>query len=79
MIVNRNFKLEDIEVLQKTLKLQTKEEDIKTISYFYFDRGFWIEEIENFFGGKYTYNEIKSIIRGEYIAYYKKEKEEGGK
>ena len=56
MGVRKNFRKPD-----ETLERQKK--DVDKIFYLFFQRGFWIEDIENHFKGKYSYNEIKTIIR----------------
>lgn len=77
MGIHRNPKLEDIKNVRKTLKGQTQNKDIPKIHHMFFERMFSIEEIEHFFKGKYTYNEVRSIIRGKYIEYYEKESKNG--
>jgi hypothetical protein len=51
--------------------------DKEKIIYLFFQKCFSIEEIEKYFGGKYTYKEVKDIIRGKYKAYYDKENANG--
>jgi hypothetical protein len=47
-------------------KLESKQKDVDKIHYLFFQRVFSIQDIETFFKGKYTYNEIKAIIREKY-------------
>ncbi len=56
MGVRKNFRKPD-----ETLESQKK--DVDKIHYLFFHRIFSIEEIEGYFKGKYTYNEIKKIIK----------------
>ena len=45
--------------------------------YLYWHRLFSIEEIEYYFKGKYTYNEVRDIIRKKRQEYYDKENKNG--
>jgi hypothetical protein len=54
--------------VRKTIKskdenLDRKQKDVDKIHYLFFHRIFSIEDIEGYFKGKYTYNEIKKIIK----------------
>ena len=77
MAVHKKLKLEDIKNWRSSLKIQTKNKDLEKIRFLYFERGLWIEEIEQHFNGKYTYNELKSIIKNTYKEYYDKENANG--
>ena len=77
MGVHKKAPLEEVKNLRKSLKEQTKDKDIEKIYYLYFNRLFSIEEIVHFFKDKYTYNEIRSIIKERYKNYYDKEKING--
>lgn len=67
--------LDQVKDLRTSLKKQTKEKDLEKIYYLYFERLFSIEEIEQYFKGKYSYNELRNIIKNYYKEYYKKENE----
>ena len=43
--------------------LESKQKDVDKIHYLFFHRIFSIEDIEAYFKGKYSYNEIKKIIK----------------
>lgn len=63
--------------LRNNLKSQTTENDIPKIKHLFFDKLFSITELEQYFRGKYTYNELRTIIRNCYKEYYEKEKVNG--
>lgn len=69
--------LDETKKLRDSLKAQTKEKDKEKIYYLYFDRLFSIAEIEAYFKGKYTYIELRDIIKGYYKEYYEKENTNG--
>ena len=69
--------LEETKKLRNNLKNQTKEKDKEKIYYLYFERLFSLEEIEVYFKGKYTYNELRTIVRNYYKEYYEKENKNG--
>lgn len=77
MGVHKKAPLEEVKDLRKSLKDQTKDKDIDKIHRLFFDRLFSIEEIVHFFRDKYTYNEIRGIIREKYQKYYEKERANG--
>lgn len=58
MGIRKNFRKPD-----QILESQKKDEN--KIFYMFFQRGFWIEDIEHYFEGKYSYKEIKNIIRSK--------------
>lgn len=64
-------------VKHKDEKLENKKKDIDKIHYLFFERVFSIEDIEHHFKGKYSYTEIKAMIRDKYKKYYEKEKING--
>lgn len=43
--------------------LESKNKDVDKMIYLFFKKVFSIEDIEKFFNGKYSYNEIKKHIR----------------
>lgn len=51
--------------------------DKEKIYYLYWKKLCSIEEIENYFKGKYTYNEVRDIIRAKRKEYHDKEKING--
>ena len=51
--------------------------DKEKIYYLYWKKLCSIEEIEQYFKGKYTYREVKSIIKERYKEYYDKENVNG--
>lgn len=65
--------LDMIKQMRKNLKKKTINQDKEKIYYLYFEKLFSIEEMEKHFKGKYSYNEIRNIIKDKYIEYYKKE------
>ena len=69
--------LEETKKLRNNLKNQTKEKDKEKIYYLYFERLFSLEEMEVYFKGKYTYNELRTIVRNYYKEYYEKENKNG--
>lgn len=77
MGVHKKAPLEEVKNLRKSLKEQTKDKDMDKIYYLYFDRLFSIEEIEHYFRGKYTYNEVRAVIKDKYKKYYDKENKNG--
>lgn len=77
MGANKKLPLDYIKKLKQTHKSHTKEKDLETIKYLYYDRMMSLQEIQTHFKTKYTYNEIKDIVRGTYIDYYEKEKKLG--
>lgn len=48
---------------EKTGELSNQTTDKDKICYLFFQMIFSLEEIERYFKGKYTYNEIRDIIR----------------
>lgn len=77
MGVHKKAPLEEVKNLRRSLKEQTKDKDMEKIYYLYFDRIFSIEEIEHYFRGKYTYNEVRAVIKDKYKKYYDKENANG--
>ena len=77
MGIHRKTMLEKVTNFRNSLKEQTKNKDLEKIYYLYFDRLFSMEEIESHFKGKYTYIEIRDIIKNYYKEYYKRENENG--
>lgn len=63
--------------LRDDLKQQTKESDKEKIRYLYFEKVFSFKELEQFFRGKYSYSELRNIVRDMYKDYYEKEKNNG--
>lgn len=63
--------------LRNNLKEQTKGSDKKTINYLFFEKLFSIAELEQYFRGKYTYNELRDIVRQLYKEYFKEEEVNG--
>ena len=55
--------------MRESLKTQTRDADKEKIRYLYFDRVLSYENIEKAFNGKYTYQELKSIIKEFYKKY----------
>lgn len=66
MGLHRKAVLDSVKNLRSNLKEQTKNADKEKIYYLYFERLFSYEDIERFFKGKYTYKELKSIIKEKY-------------
>ena len=64
-------------IVTKTKELEEKNKHKDKIHYLYFQRLFSIEQIEHYFKGKYTYREVKSIIKERYKEYHDKEKING--
>lgn len=54
-----------------------KNKDKDKMYYLFWQRIFSIEEIEHYFKGKYTYNEVRDIIRAKRKEYYEKENANG--
>lgn len=76
MGVHRNM-IDATKSMKAKLKAETIESDKEKMYYLYFDRLFSITEIESFFNGKHSYNEIRTIIKDYYKEYYEKEKING--
>lgn len=57
--------------------LEGKKKDIDKVHYLFFHRVFSIEDIEHYFKGKYTYNDIKRMVKLKYQDYYSKENANG--
>lgn len=68
-----------IKQMRDNLKAETIEKDKEKIYYLYFEKLFSIQEMEQHFSGKFTYNELRDIIRQKYKEYYEKEKINGRK
>lgn len=68
---------EALRLLRNDLKKQTKESDKEKIEYLFFEKIFTIAELEQYFRGKYSYNELRTIVRQMYKDYYEKEKDNG--
>lgn len=64
-------------VVTETEELASKGKDKEKICYLFFQRIFSIEKIEHYFKGKYTYNEVRDIIRAKRKEYYDKENANG--
>ena len=69
--------VEEAKKLRNDLKNQIKEKDKEKIYYLYFERLFSFSEMEDYFRGKYTYNELRDIIKNYYKNYYKGEEKNG--
>lgn len=52
-------------IIKTDEELENKKKDFDKMIYLFFNRCFFIQDIERYFNGKYTYNEIKHIIRGK--------------
>lgn len=61
----------------KDADLDSKKKDIDKVHYLFFQRVFSIEDIEHYFKGKYTYNDIKRMVKFKYQDYYSKENANG--
>lgn len=68
---------EALGMLRHDLKRQTKEKDKENIKFFYFEKLFSISELEQYFRGKYSYNELRTIVRQMYKDYYEQEENNG--
>lgn len=77
MEIRKEAPLEDVKKLRNSLKEQTKDKDVQKIHHLFFERLFSIEEIQQYFKDKYTYNEVRNIVRGRYKEYYDKENKNG--
>lgn len=64
-------------VVTETKELAEQGKDKDKICYLFFQRVFSLEEIENYFKGKYTYNEVRDVIRAKRKEYYDKENANG--
>ena len=64
-------------VIKKPQELKDSKSDLDKIYYLYWHRLFSIEEIENYFKGKYTYSEVRDIIRKKRQEYYDMEEKNG--
>lgn len=64
-------------IVKDTTELDNRPKDKDKITYLFFQRLFSIEEIEHYFKGKYTYKEVRNIIRGKRQEYYDKERKNG--
>lgn len=64
-------------VRTKDETLESHQKDVDKIHYLFFHRVFSIEDIEHYFKGKYSYAEIKAMIRDKYKKYYEKENKNG--
>ena len=73
----RKKDLEAIKGMRENFKNQTKHQDRDKIYYLYFERLFSIEELQQYFKNKYTYHELRDIVRNMYKEYYEKEKNDG--
>lgn len=62
---------------KKTQELKDSKTDMDKMYYLYWHRLFSIEEIEHYFKGKYTYNEVRDIIRKKRQEYYDREEKNG--
>lgn len=63
--------------MRNDLKMQTKNNDKEKIRYLFFDKLFSIVELEQYFRYKYTYNELRDIVRQMYKEYFEEEKTNG--
>ena len=61
----------------KDTTLEEKQNDKEKAQYLFFHRLFFIEDIERYFKGKYTYNEIRAMVREKYTKYIDKENVNG--
>lgn len=64
-------------VVKNPQELKDSKTDLDKMYYLYWHRLFSIEEIEYYFKGKYTYNEVRDIIRKKRQEYYDKENKNG--
>ena len=69
--------IEEAKKLRNDLKNQTKEKDKEKIYYLYFEKLLSFSGMEEYFRGKYTYNELRDIIKNYYKNYYKGEEKNG--
>ena len=60
-------------VVNEVAELSQDGRDRDKIHYLFFQRLFSIEDVEHYFKGKYSYNEIKAIIKERYKDYYRRE------
>ena len=64
-------------IIKESEELTNINKDIDKMYYLFFQRVFSIEEIEHYFKGKYTYNEVRDIIRAKRREYTIKENANG--
>lgn len=64
-------------IIGENEELKSKSKDKDKMYYLYWQKIFSIEDIEHYFKGKYTYNEVRDIIRKKRQEYYDKENANG--
>ena len=64
-------------IIGENEELKSKSKDKDKMYYLYWQKLFSIEDIEHYFKGKYTYNEVREIIRKKRQEYYDKENANG--
>lgn len=64
-------------VIKTPEELKDSKRDVDKMYYLYWQRMFSIEEIEHYFNGKYTYKEVRDIIRNKRKEYYEQEEKNG--
>ena len=64
-------------IIGENEELKSKSKDKDKMYYLYWQKLFSIEDIEHYFKGKYTYNEVRDIIRKKRQEYYDMEEKNG--